>query len=228
MDCLIEFTGPDHLVEAIQVVQKPELDLVVVRNLVSKDIAQLLSGKIDDRWNTLFNESGAPWREAHSAVEKIWEERGYTGYEMADAPYLKGKYENIDTHVDTGVIQDQIPVVAMGSLCLLDRTFWAERLPGHYKRGALHERGSFDWHYFQSCCDRQTGSLVGPRIEAGWVPRTRADLKPGDLALFAHHPAIVAHKAHAQPKEDLWKADGMLIGWWGYRIGSWAWKNYRS
>lgn len=125
-------------------------------------------------------------------VKANWAEKGYRGMRIVDGFILdQWRKPGIISHVDELVYQDRrIEAGVQLSLCAKGlRKFIAERLPHDFR----NEDGTFDASAYGELY-KFNGQLQG-EVLAGRIPRSEVMFRPGDVAMFPHHPAVTLHAA---------------------------------
>lgn len=193
---VFEAKGPSGLIEATEaLLASEEFDMAAVSNII--DPNSTLLEELDDgsRENDQANierlRSELPQLHiVEGLIKSHWVERGYRGMEIVDGFLLdQWRKSGIIPHVDELVYQDRrIEAGVQLSLCVKGlRKFMAERLPHDFK----NEDGTFNASAYSELS--KIGGQLQTEIMAGRTPRSEATLKPGDVAIFPHHPAITLH-----------------------------------
>ncbi len=199
MNRVVELSGPESIVEAVERSQEPQIDLIVIRGLVTGSLMKSLidGSRQSDAVNTarLYNEvSGLAGADEY--VRSRWTAVGYRGYELYDKRTNLGfldlhRQSGISTHVDS-TIKNWLSAIAQISICTSGkRTFLAERLPETF----YGEDGGFQFDEFNAFIG--FGSSLSQEISAGRVPRSSVEVTEGDAIIFAHHPVINLHAARS-------------------------------
>jgi hypothetical protein len=197
MNRLFIATGPDGVIEAAEALLDTErYDMAAVAGVFESTNPLLES--LDDGSCARNLENFQQLREqlpqldvVHGIIAAKWEQEGYTDMELSGSFFLdQWRASGLTTHVDELVYRRRIEAGLQLSLCLKGlRQFWSERLPQTFKT----ESGAFDRQAFEEFI--AFGSPLYSEFIAGRVPRTAALLRPGDLAMFPHHPVISMHKS---------------------------------
>lgn len=174
--------------------------MVVIRGFLGGILLdELIDGsRTSDRENTerLYNEIGS-LELVDEYVKERWGEVGYKNFHLYDENKRLGQLDlfrssGIGAHVDD-IFRSWMPVVAQLSICTSGhRTFMAERLDDAF----LDIDGNFDYEgYKQFAC---YGGALSLELSEGRVPRSSADLLPGDVAIFAQQPVVNLHSVRSE------------------------------
>ncbi|MCB9834835.1 hypothetical protein H6792_02280 [Candidatus Nomurabacteria bacterium] len=201
MSRVFEASGPNGLVEAAEaLLTTEEFDMAAISNVI--DHSSTLLEELDDgsRQNDQINTErlGNELPQLHiveGLVKTSWVKKGYRGMNIIDGFMLDQlRKPGIPPHVDELVYRDRrIEAGVQLSLCVKGlRKFMAERLPYDFR----NEDGTFDasaYSEFYEFNGQLQSEIIAGRIPR--IPRSEAMLRPGDVAMFPHHPAVTLHGA---------------------------------
>lgn len=196
MSRLFEASGPDGLIEAAEaLLTSEEFDMAAVSKVIdptSSLLEELDDGsRQKDQANTERLRDELPQLQiVEGLVRANWAEKGYRGMKIVDGFMLdQWRKPGIIPHVDELVYKDRrIEAGVQLSLCAKGlRKFMAERLPHNFR----NEDGTFDASAYKELY-RFNGQLQN-EVMAGRIPRSEAMLRPGDVAMFPHHPSVTLH-----------------------------------
>jgi hypothetical protein len=188
IDCVSQLDGPDAVVVRGFVQDQAVLNNLNTPNVMTRDIAPKLY------------EAAPTLHDADKFVVKRWRHIGYAGMHINGGVSLDQlRTVGILPHVDEPVFESNLlEAIVQGSLCLSgDREFMAERLPQTFYNDTQKLFGKsrqFDLESFNEFLEFDN-PFMHSVLEEDRKPRSSVVLQPGDLALFAHHPAVTLHSA---------------------------------
>lgn len=199
MNRLFVASGPEGLVEAADALQSSDrYDMAAVNDVLQPDNPLLEeldnSDRSKDDENTKRLHEELPELDViHGLVAAMWATKGYKGMHLTSGFYLDlWRSSSFPAHIDTLKRNDsnRIRRIEAGfqlSLCLKGlREFKSERLDDTFYTG--------DDRFDQRGYERFESTLL-TEILNGRTPRTAAEIKPGALAMFPHHPVVSLHQA---------------------------------
>lgn len=191
-------SGPNGLIEAADaLLNSAEFDMAAITTVLDPNSTLLENlddgSRQNDRANSASLSNELPQLDVVAGLIRAdWAKHGYRGMEIVDGFLLdKWRKPGIMPHVDELVYRDtRIEAGLQLSLCVKGlRRFMAERLPYSFRKAD----GTFDANAYREFY-RFDGKLF-QEIKAGRTPRSEATLRPGDVAMFPHHPTITLHGA---------------------------------
>ncbi len=203
MNKLFISSGPDGLLEAADALLSSDTyDMAVVQQAIDRDDPLLVhlddGSRKNDRSNTDHLRQALPQLDSVGLlIKSMWDVDGYKGTSV-DPDFMLDDWRkpSILPHIDSlrpyGVFEAGLQL----SMCLRGaRKFAAERLDFEPK-GKSRE---LDLKKYNKLMYK----LIDQVSNEGRSPRTYAELAPGDIALFPHHPVVTLHSVEVLESDTI-------------------------